>query len=308
MHSNILNQKTIKKFITFKGIGLHSGKNSIVKILPSQPNTGITFIRSDLKKNNVISPNVFNVNDANFCTTISNESGVRISTIEHLMAALYVKGVDNAIVEVNGPEIPIMDGSSKEFLELIDNVGLETSDSSIKILKIEREISFSIGEKFIKIRPSAASLTIDFDIDFPNSIIGKQGNNVNVYEDNLSKVMSSRTFCLYEDIEKLKKMKLAKGGSLKNAIVVKGDKVLNEEGLRNNKEFVNHKILDCIGDIYLTGYKMLANIKCSQGGHYLTNQVLRKILSNDDNYTILEIKSKTLPKALVNNYFLKSIA
>tara|TARA_B100001029_G_C15060635_1_gene458149 strand:- start:3198 stop:4124 length:927 start_codon:yes stop_codon:yes gene_type:complete len=308
MHSNILNQKTIKKFITFKGIGLHSGKNLIVKILPSQPNTGITFIRSDLKKNNVISPNVFNVNDANFCTTISNEYGVRISTIEHLMAALYVKGVDNAIVEVNGPEIPIMDGSSKEFLELIDNVGLETSDSSIKILKIEREISFSIGEKFIKIRPSAASLTIDFDIDFPNSIIGKQGNNVNVYEDNLSKVMSSRTFCLYEDIEKLKKMKLAKGGSLKNAIVVKGDKVLNEEGLRNDKEFVNHKILDCIGDIYLTGYKMLANIKCSQGGHYLTNQVLRKILSNDDNYTILEIKSKTLPKALVNNYFLKSIA
>tara|TARA_B100000945_G_scaffold305938_1_gene292902 strand:- start:5262 stop:6188 length:927 start_codon:yes stop_codon:yes gene_type:complete len=308
MHSNILNQKTIKKFITFKGIGLHSGKNLIVKILPSQPNTGITFIRSDLKKNNVISPNVFNVNDANFCTTISNEYGVRISTIEHLMAALYVKGVDNAIVEVNGPEIPIMDGSSKEFLELIDNVGLETSDSSIKILKIEREISFSIGEKFIKIRPSAASLTIDFDIDFPNSIIGKQGNNVNVYEDNLSKVMSSRTFCLYEDIEKLKKMKLAKGGSLKNAIVVKGDKVLNEEGLRNDKEFVNHKILDCIGDLYLTGYKMLANIKCSQGGHYLTNQVLRKILSNDDNYTILEIKSKTLPKALVNNYFLKSIA
>ncbi len=308
MNSNILNQKTLKKPAEFKGIGLHSGKKVEVKILPSSPNTGITFVRNDLKRNNILIPNVFNVSDASFCTTISNEFGIRISTIEHLMAALYVKSIDNAIIEVNGPEIPIMDGSSQEFLNLIDDVGLEISDQPIKLIKIDKEVSFSIGEKFIKIAPSTVNLTIDFEIDFPNSLIGKQRNAVNIYEDNLDKILSSRTFCLYDDIEKLKKMNLAKGGSLKNAIVVKDNKILNEEGLRNNKEFVNHKILDCIGDIYLTGYKMLGNILCSQGGHNLTNQVLRKLLANEANYSILEIKSKNLPKALVNNYFLRSIA
>ena len=308
MNSNILNQKTLKKSAEFKGIGLHSGKEVKVKILPSSPNTGITFVRNDLKKNNIIVPNVFNVSDASFCTTISNEFGIKISTIEHLMAALYVKSIDNAVIEVNGPEIPIMDGSSQEFLKLIDDVGLEISDQPIKLIKIDKEISFSIGEKFIKISPSTVNLTIDFEINFPNSLIGKQRNAVNIYEDNLDKILSSRTFCLYDDIEKLKKMNLAKGGSLKNAIVVKDNEILNKEGLRNNKEFVNHKILDCIGDIYLTGYKMLANITCSQGGHNLTNQVLRKLLANEANYSILEIKSKNLHKALVNNYFLRSIA
>ena len=308
MNSSILNQKTIKKPTKFNGIGLHSGKMVEVKVLPSSPNTGITFVRNDLKKNNIIVPNVFNVSDASFCTTISNEFGIKISTIEHLMAALYVKSIDNAVIEVNGPEIPIMDGSSQEFLKLIDDVGLEISDQPIKLIKIDKEISFSIGEKFIKITPSTVNLTIDFEINFPNSLIGKQRNAVNIYEDNLDKILSSRTFCLYEDIEKLKKMNLAKGGSLKNAIVVKDNEILNKEGLRNNKEFVNHKILDCIGDIYLTGYKMLANITCSQGGHNLTNQVLRKLLANEANYSILEIKSKNLPKALVNNYFLRSIA
>ena len=308
MNSNILNQKTIKKPTKFNGIGLHSGKKVEVKVLPSSPNTGITFVRNDLKKNNIIVPNVFNVSDANFCTTISNEFGIKISTIEHLMAALYVKSIDNAVIEVNGPEIPIMDGSSQEFLKLIDDVGLEISDQPIKLIKIDKEISFSIGEKFIKISPSTVNLTIDFEINFPNSLIGKQRNAVNIYEANLDKILSSRTFCLYDDIEKLKKMNLAKGGSLKNAIVVKDNEILNKEGLRNNKEFVNHKILDCIGDIYLTGYKMLANITCSQGGHNLTNQVLRKLLANEANYSILEIKSKNLHKALVNNYFLRSIA
>ena len=308
MNSSILNQKTIKKPTKFNGIGLHSGKMVEVKVLPSSPNTGITFVRNDLKKNNIIVPNVFNVSDASFCTTISNEFGIKISTIEHLMAALYVKSIDNAVIEVNGPEIPIMDGSSQEFLKLIDDVGLEISDQPIKLIKIDKEISFSIGEKFIKISPSTVNLTIDFEINFPNSLIGKQRNAVNIYEDNLDKILSSRTFCLYDDIEKLKKMNLAKGGSLKNAIVVKDNEILNKEGLRNNKEFVNHKILDCIGDIYLTGYKMLANITCSQGGHNLTNQVLRKLLANEANYSILEIKSKNLHKALVNNYFLSSIA
>ena len=308
MSSNLLNQKTLRSLISFTGVGLHSGKKVKMNILPSRPNTGIVFLRTDLKKNNTIIPSVFNVSDARFCTTITNESGVKLSTIEHLMAALFVKGIDNAIIEVDGPEVPILDGSSKIFIEAIDNIGIEISNTPIKIIKINKEIDYRIEKKFIKIKPSNVNLSIDFEIDFPNSLIGKQKNKVNVYEENLDAIMHSRTFCLYQDIEKLKKMDLAKGGSLENAIVVKNDKILNEEGLRNDKEFVNHKILDCIGDLYLTGYKMLARIECSQGGHNLTNKVLRKLLSNNKNYSIFEIKSKSLPNTLINNYFLRSIA
>ena len=308
MNSNILNQKTIKKNLVFSGIGLHTGKSVKIKIIPSEPNTGITFVRTDLTNNNIIKPSVFNVSDASYCTTLSNDKGIKISTVEHLMAALFAKGIDNAIIEVDGPEIPILDGSSKDFLKLINDVGVEISAQPIKLIKIEKETIYKQGNKFIKIKPSNVNLSIDFEIDFPNSLIGRQRNIVNVYEDDLAEVLSSRTFCLFEDIEKLKKMNLAKGGNLENAIVVKGQKILNENGLRNKNEFVNHKILDCIGDLYLTGYKMLGSIECSQGGHNLTNQVLRKILSDDSNFSIFEIKSKNLPKALINNYFLRSIA
>ena len=146
------------------------------------------------------------------------------------------------------------------------------------------------------------------DLKYKNEIIGNQSNKVKVYEDDLTEVYNSRTFCLFEDIELIKKKGLAKGGSLENAVVVKDKEILNKGGLRNDKEFVNHKILDCIGDLYTSGFRLVANVKCSQGGHYLTNKLLRKLFENKDNFSIIEIKEKNLPHTLINRQLLSSIA
>jgi|TARA_B100001996_G_scaffold253036_1_gene196412 UDP-3-O-[3-hydroxymyristoyl] N-acetylglucosamine deacetylase len=305
---SILNQKTISKSIVIGGVGLHSGKKVSMKLNPSEPNSGIVFKRVDIKKNNIVIPSVFNVSEANYCTTISNEFGIKVSTIEHLMGALYGLGVDNLLVEVDNQELPILDGSAKIFIDEINSVGLKTSNIPIKIIKINNRVTIEDGSKKITIEPSKISLDIDFEIKFNNPLIGTQRNKVKIYEEDLSDIFNSRTFCLFEDIEKLREMNLAQGGTLQNAIVVKDEKILNEEGLRNKKEFVNHKILDCLGDIYLSGYKMVGNIKCSQGGHRLTNQVLRKVFENKENYSIIEIKEKYLPHTLVRKSQLKSIA
>jgi UDP-3-O-[3-hydroxymyristoyl] N-acetylglucosamine deacetylase len=305
---SVLNQKTIKKNIVLDGVALHSGKMTHMEIKPSQPNSGIIFKRTDLKSNNIIIPGVFNVSSAVFCTTISNDYGVKISTIEHLMGAFYGMGIDNALVEIDGDELPILDGSAKSYVQEISNSGVEFSNSPIKIIKIENKITLKEGKKFISLEPSKLSLDIDFEIVYKNSLIGTQRNLVKVYEDDLTDVFNSRTFCVYDDIEKLKKMNLAKGGSLENAIVVNDKKVLNKDGLRNKLEFVNHKILDCIGDLYLSGYKIIGKLKCSQGGHKLTNQLLRRVFENDTNFSIIEVKENKVPHSFINKRYLKSIA
>ena len=303
-----LTQKTIKTNISFSGIALHSGINVNVCIKPAEPDYGIVFKRVDLKLNNIIYPNFNNVTNTSLNTTIENEFGAKVSTIEHLMGALFGLGVDNALIEIDNEEVPILDGSAKLFIEKIIASGLKISKSPIKVIKINKEISYSEGERFISIKPSTLSLDIDFELKYKNEVIGNQRNNVKVYEDDLRDIYNSRTYCLFEDIEMIKKNGLAKGGSLKNAIVVKGKEILNPEGLRNQKEFVNHKILDCIGDLYTTGYRIVGSIKCSQGGHYLTNKLLRKIFENNKNFSILEIKEKNLPHTLLNKSFLRSIA
>ena len=224
------------------------------------------------------------------------------------MGALFGLGIDNALIEIDNEEVPILDGSAKIFIEKIILAGFEISNSPIKIIKINKEIIYAEGERYISIKPSTLSLDIDFELKYKNKIISKQRNRVKVYEDDLSDVYNSRTFCLFEDIEQIKKNGLAKGGSLENAIVVKDNEILNKEGLRNKKEFVNHKILDCIGDLYTCGYRIVGSVKCSQGGHYLTNQLLRKVFSNNENFSILEIKEKNLPHTLINKSLLRSIA
>ena len=303
-----LSQKTIKNPVSIKGIGLHTGEPVNMKINPAEPNTGIVFKRIDLKKNNYVIPAVFNVTNTSFCTTISNESSVKISTVEHLMGALFGMGVDNALIEIDSQEVPILDGSAKGFITKISLAGIRTSDIPIKIIKIEKKVSVKDGSKFMSIEPNKINLDIDFEIKYSNELIGNQRNVVKVYENDLSEIYNSRTFCIYEDIEKLRKMNLAKGGSLENALVIKDNKVLNNGGLRNNKEFVNHKILDCIGDLYLSGYKIIGKVICSQGGHKLTNQLLREVYSNKVNFTIVEIKEKNIPHSLINRKYLRSIA
>ena len=307
-HVSYLNQKTIKFPVKFEGIGLHSGKNVKVSLLPAEPNSGIIFKRVDLKINNIVHPNFINVTNTSLNTTISNDFGVKVSTIEHLMGALFGLGIDNLLVEIDNEEVPILDGSAKEFVSKITDIGITSSDAPIKIIKIKNKVEFKDGQRFISIEPSKLSLNIDYELQYTNPLIGIQRNEVKVYENDLSNIYDSRTFCLYEDIEIIKKKGLAKGGSLDNAIVVNNEEILNKDGLRNDKEFVNHKILDCMGDLYTCGYRLLGNIKCIQGGHYLTNQLLRKVFKNQENYTVLEIKEKSLPHTFIQKSLLKSIA
>ncbi|MDC0353422.1 UDP-3-O-acyl-N-acetylglucosamine deacetylase [Candidatus Pelagibacter sp.] len=304
----MLNQKTVNRKVIIDGIGLHSGKKVSMHVLPALPNSGIQFKRIDIPNNNIIIPSVFNVTNATLNTTISNEYGIKVSTIEHFMAALFGLGIDNAMIEIDSDELPILDGSAKIFIEKIKSVGIKESNIPIKIISINKKISLKENNKFISIEPSKTNLLIDFEIKFKNSLIGTQRNLVDVYNSNLSKIYDSRTFCLYEDVKKLQSMGFALGGSLDNAIVVKDDEILNDGGLRNEKEFVNHKILDCIGDLFLSGYKVVGKIVCSQGGHKLTNDLLRKVYEDKKNFSLHEIKEKTLSNTLIDKVSLRSIA
>ncbi|MBD1145845.1 UDP-3-O-[3-hydroxymyristoyl] N-acetylglucosamine deacetylase [Pelagibacterales bacterium SAG-MED34] len=306
---SVLSQSTIAKKVSFSGVGIHTGNKVKMNVLPSTPNTGIVFKRTDLKQNNIVIPNFENVSEATLCTTVSNQFGVKVSTIEHLMAAFLGLGIDNVVVELDSQEVPILDGSARDFVKILKDTGLKISDVPIKLIKINNKVELEEGGKYISIDKSNTTLEIEFEINYQNKFIKNQQNKVNVFEDNLDDVFNSRTFCLYEDIEKLQKIGLGKGGSLENAIVVKDDKILNENGLRNKNEFVNHKILDCMGDLYLVGYRIIGSLKCTHGGHSLTNKLLRKVFNDTRNYSLIEIKGKNLPHSLLSNrHNLKSIA
>jgi len=297
-------QKTIMEPIMFKGIGLHNGLRSEIKILPALENHGIIFKRIDLNSNNLIKANYKNVSSAVLCTTLKNKFEVSVSTVEHLLAALYITGVDNALIEINNSEVPIMDGSSKEFVQVINETGLKNQQAKRKYIKINKKINFIEKEKSISIEPNKEGLKIEFELVYSNSVIGKQSNVINFNEKKLEDVYSSRTFCLYEDIEEIKKIGLAKGGSLENAIVVKDEEILNIGGLRNNKEFVNHKILDLAGDFLLSGFRILGSVKCVQGGHNLSYLFLKKIFQDASNFIEIEvdeaISTKSIFKTPVN--------
>ena len=300
---NEIYQKTICRPIIFQGIGLHSGKNSKIAVLPGSSDQGIIFKRVDLKKNNIVLANYESVSSAKLCTTLENEQGVKVSTVEHLLAALYIAEIDNAIIEIDNEEVPIMDGSAKDFLISLKKTPVKILEKKRKYLKILNKVELLEGEKKISIEPNDSSLEVNFQLNYKNEIIGKQKNQINFCFDDLNDVTNSRTFCLYEDIEKIKKAGLAKGGSLENAIVVDANKVLNEGGLRNEKEFVNHKILDLAGDFLLSGYRVLGKVKCYQGGHELTNNFLRKLLNQKSSIKTVEMTDKIVSKKTNSNQF-----
>tara|TARA_Y100000591_G_scaffold275859_1_gene252672 strand:- start:198 stop:1124 length:927 start_codon:yes stop_codon:yes gene_type:complete len=283
-------QQTINSEVTFNGIGLHSGKISNVKLLPAEVDTGIIFKRVDLNKKNIIKANYNNISSTTLCSTLKNFSGTKVSTIEHLLAAFYINGIDNVIVEIDNEEVPIMDGSSKEFIKILKSTGTKNQKSKRKYLKILEKVELENETKKIVIEPSEMSFEVEFQLNFNNPIIGNQKNCVNFSYDNLEDIYSSRTFCLLKDIEKIKKIGLAKGGSLQNAIVVGEDKILNEEGLRNENEFVNHKILDLAGDFLLSGYRILGKVNCYEGGHNLSNIFLKKLLNSKPSFALIEIE------------------
>ena len=285
------NQKTIKDNIELSGIGLHNGIEVNLKIKPSSQNSGIIFKRTDIKKNNIIHANFKNVEEPILCTKLKNENEVSISTVEHLMAAFYGEGIDNVLVEVDAPEIPIMDGSAVDFVDAIRSVGIEEQSEPRKFIKVLKKVEVQDGQKFISIEPLSNDLIIDFELIYENPLIRKRRKEFKLSNGDLAAIYNSRTFCLYEDIDNIKKMGLAKGGSLDNAVVVQGDKILNEEGLRNRHEFVYHKILDCLGDIMLSGNRIFGHIKTSQGGHALTNKLLRKFFSDSANWSFEDFEN-----------------
>ena len=286
-------QKTLNNEINFSGVGLHSGEKVDVTLIPTNSNSGIVFKRTDLQKDNEIIANFKNVSSAKLCTKIQNEHGASVSTIEHLLAAFYVCGIDNVMVNLNGPEVPIMDGSAKEFVKIIKEAGLKTLEGKRKFVRIKKSVELKKEDgRLINAKPSSQTFEVKFTLNYTkNPLIKTQINKINFAQKNLEDIVDARTFCLFEDIEMIKSMGLAKGGSLNNAIVVKGNEVLNKGGLRSKKEFVNHKILDLVGDFMLSGTRIIGSVECFHGGHALTIEFLKKIFSDKNNYEVLESHS-----------------
>ena len=278
-------QQTLNNKIELSGIGLHSGLNVNLTIKPAEENFGIKFCRVDTDKENLIEANYANVIEPVLCTKIKNQKGTTVSTVEHLMAAFFGEGVDNALVEINSSEVPILDGSANEFVEAIRAVGTKKQKEYRKFIKVKKKVEIQEGKKYISIEPLNNDLIVDFEIVYDNPLIRTRRQEFKLSSGDLSNIYSSRTFCLYEDIDFIKSQGLAKGGSLDNAIVVKGNEILNDEGLRNRHEFVNHKILDCLGDLMLSGYRIFGHVKTSQGGHALTNKLLIKFFSDKSNWS-----------------------
>ena len=272
------NQKTINDTIKFQGVGLHNGINVNLTVKPASENFGIKFCRTDISKENLIEANYQNVVEPVLCTKIKNNEGTTVSTVEHLMAAFFGEGIDNALVEIDSSEVPILDGSASEFVDAIRSVGLKEQKELRKFIKVLQKVEVKEGSKYISIEPLDNDLIVDFEIVYSNPLIRTRRKEFKLSDGDLTNIYNSRTFCLYEDIDFIKSQGLAKGGSLENAIVVKGNEILNDDGLRNRHEFVYHKILDCLGDLMLSGYRIFGHVKTSQGGHALTNKLLLNLV------------------------------
>ena len=291
MHEDL--QKTIKDTIQLEGVGLHNGEKVNLFLKPGEVNSGIKFKRTDVDSvKNIIEASYKNVSSTILCTKIQNSYGVSVSTIEHLMAAFYGEGIDNVLVEVDAPELPIMDGSAFDFVEAIRSVGNEKQNCLKKFIKVLKKVEVKDRSKHISIEPLSKDLIIDFEVIYKNPLIRTRRKEFKLSNGDLTSIYNSRTFCLYEDIDQIKSQGLAKGGSLENAIVVKENKILNEDGLRHRDEFVDHKILDCLGDLMLLGHRVFGHIKTSQGGHHLTNILLREFLSNKSNWEFDNLEKK----------------
>ncbi|AEI88494.1 MAG: UDP-3-O-acyl-N-acetylglucosamine deacetylase [Candidatus Midichloria mitochondrii] len=269
-------QKTLANKVKCSGIGVHSGILVNMLICPAEANHGIVFVRSDLRENNKIPALFDRVIDTSMCTKIANEYGASVSTIEHLMSALWGSGIDNAIIYVDGAEVPVMDGSSDCFINLIKQSGIVSQSEQRKFIEISKSVKIEMNDKSIVAEPDD-SFSVNFIIDFDNQYIQAQSYNFNANDDFESEIGKARTFGFIKDVEYLKSIGLAKGASLDNAIAIGEDGILNKEGLRYKNEFVRHKILDCIGDLYLAGARIKGKIKAVKSGHQLNNLLLHKI-------------------------------
>lgn len=289
-HERLKRQKTLVAPVTGQGVGLHSGRATNITLRPAEANHGIVFKRVDVDGRDQLVPARYDrVVDTQLCTVIMNDDGVRVSTIEHLMAALAGCEVDNALVEIDGPEVPIMDGSSEPFITLIDQVGVIEQEAARKAIRVREQVSVGDESRGLTITPSD-SYFIDFEIDFDSKAVNKSRRSVEMVNGTFRhQLCRARTFGFAQDVEKLRTMGLALGGSLSNAIVVDGDRILNKEGLRYDDEFVRHKILDCVGDLYLAGAPIIGHVTATKSGHATNNEILRELFANPEAYELVDL-------------------
>ena len=290
LHAQPFNQRTLSQAISYVGIGLHTGKKVKMTVRPAKENTGISFIRKDVKTaDNLIKARWYNVVDTTLSTILGNKDNITVGTVEHLMAALLGCGVDNAMIEINGPEVPIMDGSAEPFVSVIEKVGTVNQPARRKVIWIHRPIEVRDGDKYSILMPSNTP-RITVEIDFQDTVVGSQTHSVTLVNEAFrNDIARARTFGFATDMHQLKHQGLAKGGSLKNAILVDGDRIVNEEGLRYKNEFVRHKILDAMGDLALAGAPIIGHLYAHKPGHKLNNALIRRLMEIPDTWSYINI-------------------
>lgn len=284
-------QKTIKHEISCVGIGLHTGNKISMTLKPAEINAGIVFHRTDAAGRDAYIPARHEyVVDTRMCTCIGNKDGVKVATIEHLMAAIHAMGVNNLMIDIDGPETPVMDGSSAPFVFLLECAGIKAQGAPLKALRILKTVRYTSGDKELVLTPAEKGLNMHFSIDFPASVIGHQEADLDLTAANFKNMFSrARTFGFLQDIEMLRSIGLARGGSLDNAILVNDNTIMNKDGLRYSNEFVRHKMLDAVGDLYMCGYPMIADFSGSRSGHTDTNALLSAVFADESNYEIVDM-------------------
>ena len=291
----MIKQRTLKQAAKVTGIGLHSGKKVTLTLRPAPANTGIIYARTDLDPVVYFPASADSIRDTTLCTCMINDEGVRISTVEHLNAAMSALGLDNLIVEVDAPEIPIMDGSSSPFIYLLLDAGIEEQDAPKKFIRIKENVRVEEGDKWAEFKPYNHGLKLDFTIDFTHPMITKEVRNYKMEfsaQHFIQQLSRARTFTFMKDVEYLQSIGLALGGSLDNAIVLDEYRILNEEGLRFKDELVRHKMLDAVGDLFMCGYNILGDFKAYKSGHGLNNKLLRAVLANANAWEFVTFEDK----------------
>ena len=284
-----MTQNTVQSKQSLKGVGLHSGQDINLTINPADEDTGIVFIRTDVSdKDNVIPARWDNVTDTQLCTVISNEDGVSVGTIEHLMSALRGCNIDNAIIELDGAEVPVMDGSAMPFVELINSAGTQAQSGQRRMIRVLKEVIVEQDGKRVTLQPADGAI-FKGDIEFDHPEIGHQKFETQLLNGNfVHDIANCRTFGFLKEVEWMRSQGLARGGSLENAIVLDEESVMNPEGLRREDEFIRHKLLDAIGDLYLAGMPIMGAYDGSKAGHAMNNAILHALFADDAAYEIVE--------------------
>lgn len=296
-------QKTISKKVSIQGVGLHSGDAVTLSLLPAKPDSGITFVRKDLNSNNTIKVDPFLVSDTRLCSTLEKESA-KVMTVEHLMSALYAYSIDNIIIEISGIEVPILDGSSNPFIYLIQSGEPINQEREKKFIKVKKALKYEIDGKFAMLEPYDG-FKIDFSIDFPHPVFADRNNSISIdyYKDSyVDEIARARTFGFMQEVEYLRSNGLAKGGSLDNAIVMDEYKIINNDRLRYEDEFVRHKVLDAFGDLYLAGHALIGKFSAFKSGHEINNQLLRLLMKDKDSYDLVSlVESDSVYQQIINH-------